>query len=165
MQIEGPGIQSLSDESWAIDNLTITALTTTSQGSVTAYGASCGPLLSAIGTPSIGEMLTVYLDALPAGTLVPGLAIGLSDATFGGAPLPLSLAPLGAPGCWLHHDAVVQVGAGMQFFGTTGQALIAVPSNPAVVGFAFYLQGWGFAPSFNAFGVATSNGGRVQVGQ
>ncbi|MCB9879247.1 MAG: hypothetical protein H6835_16750 [Planctomycetes bacterium] len=165
MRIEGPGIQSLSDESWALDNLTISTLTGVAQGSVTVYGASCGPLLSAIGAPSIGQGLTVYLDALPAGTLVPGLAIGLSDTTFGGLPLPLSLASLGAPGCWLHNDTAVQVAAAMQSFGTTAQTFIPLPSDPQVIGFVFFLQGWGFAPGFNAFGIATSNGLRVQVGQ
>jgi hypothetical protein len=65
LQVEGPGIQPLNDESWAIDNLTIRTLTVGNPGSITAYGASCGPVLSALGNPILGGTLSTFLANLP----------------------------------------------------------------------------------------------------
>ena len=165
MRIEGPGIQSLNDESWAIDNLTIRVATVAAQGSVTAYGATCGPVLSAIGVPTIGSTLTNFVEGLPVNTVLPALAIGLSDTSLAGLPLPLSLAPLGAPGCLIHHDCAIDTATPMQPFGAIAISTIPVPASQGLVGFTCFLQGWGFAPGVNALGIATSNGVRVVIGQ
>ena len=164
MQVEGPGIQGLGDESWGMDNLIIRTLNVGNPGSVIAYGTSCGPTLSVLGTPQIGATSSVLQLNLPPTTLLPGMAVGLSDLAVGAAPLPLSLAFLGAPGCFLHHDAAIDFGAGMLLQGTAATASIAIPNDPAFAGFVFFLQGWGFAPGSNALGLVFSNGVRVQVG-
>ena len=164
MQIEGPGIQGLGDESWAIDNLTIRTLNVSNPGSVNSYGSSCGPTLMVLGNPQIGATSSVLQMNMPPTTLLPGLAIGLSNVAAGLAPLPLSLAFLGAPGCFLHHDAAINFGGGMLLQGTAATASIAIPYNPAFAGFVFYLQGWCLNPASNSLGLVFSNGVRVQVG-
>lgn len=164
MQIEGPGIQSLADESWAIDELTISVATTGVAGSATAYGASCGPVLSALTTPRIGQPVPLFLSGIPAGTALPFYAVGLGDTSYASVPLPLPLAVLGAPGCFLHHDVAVEVGVGMQAFGAAATSSIAIPSLPTLVGFTFYLQGWVLAPGVNALGIVTSNGLKIVLG-
>lgn len=165
MQIEGPGIQPLYDESWALDELVITTWSTAGQGSVIVQGASCGPALSVLGTPALGQNLTVWLDSLPANTLLAALAVGLSDTAFGGLPLPLPLAALGAPGCFLHNDLAIDAAMGMQLFGTVATMPIPVPTTPGLAGFTFHLQGWALAPGVNPLAIVTSNGARVVVGQ
>lgn len=161
MQIEGPGIQPLNDESWAIDNLTIRALQLSNPGSVLAYGTSCGPTLSAFGVPTIGQGLPVFATDLPASTLFAGLAFGLTN----GAPFPLALDFLGAPGCSMLHDASITTGLSMLVQLPAATFTLPIPNNPPLVGFTLFLQAWSFAPGVNALGVVTSNGLRVQIGQ
>lgn len=161
MQIEGPGIQPLADESWALDNLTIRTLTVASPGAITAYGASCGPVLSALGNPIVGGTLSTFLANLPANCGAAGLAWGLNA----GAPLPLSLAFLHAPGCFAHHDAAVSAGTPMLVQLPVATATAAIPNLPAAVGLTFFLQSWALAPTANPLGLLTSNGLQVQIGQ
>ena len=68
-QIEGPGIQPLSDESWAMDNLRI-HVAGAGQGSTTTFGTSCGPVLGASGVPGLGRPLDLVATNLPAGMSV-----------------------------------------------------------------------------------------------
>jgi hypothetical protein len=164
LQITGPGIQPLGDESWAIDNLVVDVFSSAAQGSAIAYGASCGPSLSVLGTPRVGQPIPLLVQNLSAGTVLPALAIGLSDVALGAVPLPLPLDFLGAPGCWLHHDAIVNVGVLLLLQANAATGAVAIPNDPAYVGFRFFLQAWGFAPGVNALGITTSNGIRVQLG-
>lgn len=159
-QIEGPGIQPLGDESWAMDNLRIRTRSTSTAGSLSPYGASCGPQLSVQGAPSIGQTLLAFLPGLPNGTIAAGLALGLSAS----APFPLPLAPLGAPGCFAHHDAAGTLGLAMTLFGDTATLPFPIPNNGSLVGFVFFMQGWGVAIGVNPLGIVTSNGVRVQLG-
>jgi hypothetical protein len=160
LQIEGPGIQSLGDESWAIDNLTIRALQASNPGSVLAYGTSCGPTLSAFGVPAIGQSLPIFAGNLPASTLVAGLAFGLTNA----APFPLALDFLGAPGCFMLHDASLATGLSMLVQLPAATFTLPIPNNPPLVGAVLFLQSWAFAPGVNDLGIVTSNGLRVQIG-
>jgi hypothetical protein len=161
MRIEGEGIQSLNDESWALDNLTIRALTTANPGTVVAYGQGCGPSLSVFGTPRIGTTMPIHGANLPAGSVAAGFAIGLSD--FGGNPV--SLAPLGAPGCFALHDAAVSAGVAMLVQSTAADFVWPIPMLPSAVGLQAYLQAWVVAPNTNALNVVTTNGLRVTFGQ
>lgn len=161
LQMEGPGIQPLGDESWGLDNLTIRALQVGNPGSVTAYGASCGPVLSALGNPLIGTSLSTFLTNLPANAVLAGLAWGLNST----APSPLPLDFLGATGCFAHHDAAVSVGTPMLVQLPAATASAPIPFVPAAVGVAFYLQSWAVVPGANPLGLLTSNGLRVQIGQ
>ena len=161
LQIEGPGIQSLSDESWGIDNLTIRTLQVSNPGSITSYGISCGPVLSALGNPLAGATLSTFVSNLPSTAVLAGLAWGLSNA----APLPLSLDSLGATGCFAHHDAAINMGSPMLVQLPAATASAPIPNQASVVGVTFFLQSWAFVPGANALGLLTSNGLRVQLGQ
>lgn len=164
MQIEGPGIQPLNDESWAIDNLTITVFTLTTPGSATAYGTSCGPGLSVFGVPTVGLPMPVFEQDLPAGTLLTGLGIGLSDTIAGATPLPYMLDPIGGTGCFVLHDAVIATEWPLLLQGNAGTATLTVPTGFAAPGLTFYLQSWGYAPGSNPLGLVFSNGVRVVMG-
>ncbi|MBX3463416.1 MAG: hypothetical protein KF830_09605 [Planctomycetes bacterium] len=155
LRIEGPGIQPLNDESWAIDNLTITAFTVADPGSATVYGASCGPSLSAFGLPVVAQALPLFVQDLPPGTLWAGLAIGLSDAT----PVPLD--GVGAPGCWLWHDLAITLDWGLQLQSTAATGSLTVAAPYGYPGLTFFLQAWGLAPASNALGIVSSNGLRI----
>jgi hypothetical protein len=164
-EIEGPGIQGLGDESWAIDNLRISVATVINPGSATAYGTSCGPLLSATSAPRIGRPLPLLLLNLPASSALACLAAGWSDVSCSAGPLPLSLAPHGMPGCWLLQDLALATSLPMNLYPGAAGATIAIPANAAYSGVRLFLQSWVLAPGSNALGIVFSNGLRVQVGQ
>lgn len=161
MRIEGGGIQSLTDESWALDNLTIRALTATNPGTVIAYGQGCGPTLSVFGSPRIGTTMPIHGANLPTGSVAAGFAIGTTDF----ANSPVSLASLGAPGCFALHDASISAGVPMAVVSTAADFTWQIPYLPAAVGLQAYLQAWVVAPNVNALNVVTSNGLRVTFGQ
>lgn len=161
MRIEGGGIQQLSDESWALDNLTIRALNATNPGTVIAYGQGCGPTLSVFGSPRIGTTMPIHGANLPAGAVAAGFAIGTTDL----ANNPLSLAGLGAPGCVALHDASISAGVPMAVVSTAADFTWQIPYLPAAVGLQAYLQAWVVAPNVNALNVVTTNGLRVTFGQ
>ncbi|MBL8748568.1 MAG: hypothetical protein JNK78_05365 [Planctomycetes bacterium] len=162
MVIEGPGIQPLSDESWAIDNLTISTFSSASVGSATAYGTSCGPSLSVFGTPTTSQPLSLFVGDLPGNTVLTGYMIGLSDQSVNGMPLPLSLDPYGALGCVLLQDAAITLVMPLLLQGTAGTAALPVPG--AMAGLTFFLQAWGLAAGVNPADRVFSNGVRIVLG-
>jgi hypothetical protein len=76
--------------------------------SFVSLGAGCPgsngtPILSSSQRPVIGKLLSIDVTQLPLpqpANLVL-LVLGFSDTVSGGAPLPISLSPLGMPGCTL----------------------------------------------------------------
>ncbi len=162
MVIEGPGIQPLSDESWAIDNLKIAVFSSATVGSAMAYGASCGPSLSVFGTPAASQPLSLFVGNLPANTVLTGYMIGLSDQSVNGMPLPLSLDPYGVTGCVLLQDAAISLVMPLLLQGTAGTAALPVPGG--TVGLTFFLQAWGLAAGVNPADRVFSNGVRVVLG-
>lgn len=164
MTMEGPGIQPLNDESWAIDNLRV-HLGTGVVGSVAAYGTGCGPVLGATSVPSLGQNLGLTIGNLPANTVLAFGAVGLSLQQFGTLVLPLPLANYGMPGCWLLQDASEASALPFVLSPSGANAVIAVPGAPAFVGLQFYAQGWAIVPGSNALGVVFSNGLRLRIGQ
>lgn len=163
--IEGPGIQPLNDESWAIDELTVTIDTVTNPGYALAYGTSCGPVLAATVAPRIGRAMPLLVTGMPSTSLMAGCAFGLSNTNFGGTPLPLSLTPLGMPGCWLLQDMAISDAVRLTLFGSTAAAItIPVPGAAQYAGMRAFFQVWALAPGVNATGAVFSNGLDVQIG-
>ncbi|MFM1871470.1 MAG: hypothetical protein RL398_892 [Planctomycetota bacterium] len=162
--IEGPGIQPLYDESWALDNLRI-HLGNGSVGWTAPYGTGCGPVLNATSIPSLSQPLNLAMTALPANTVFSFLSVGLSIAQFGSFVLPLPLDNYGMPGCWLLQDASENSALPMVTAPLVANASIPIPAAAAFVGVQFYMQGWVIAPGTNAMGIRFSNGLRARIGQ
>lgn len=163
--IEGPGIQPLNDESWAIDNLRVSVDTVATPGYALAYGTSCGPVLAATVAPYVGRQLPLLVTNMPPTSVMAACAFGLSRTTYNGQALPLSLAPLGMPGCWLLQD--LHIGDAMQLtmYGNTAAAIwIPVPGQARYIGMRAYFQVWAISPGANAAGAVFSNGLDVQIG-
>jgi hypothetical protein len=81
------------------------------------------------------------------------LGVGLSDAAIGATPLPVDLAPYGAPGCrvytsWDVTDAFVV---------WHGERAFALPPAPSLAGLPLHWQALQPHPPTNALGLATSN--------
>jgi len=163
LTMEGPGIQPLADESWAIDNLRI-HVGDGILGSAASYGTGCGPVLGATSLPAIGQSLGLQLTALPANTALAFAAVGLSLQQFGGLVLPLPLDGYGIPGCWLLQDASEASALPFLLSAQGAAAGIAIPSGAGFVGVQFYVQGWVVVPGSNAVGVLFSNGLRLRIG-
>lgn len=161
--MEGPGIQGLNDESWAIDNLRV-HVSPSLLGSTAAYGTSCGPTLQAGGIPSLGQTLPLSLTNLPTNTVLAFGGFGVSSALFGSFVLPYPLDAYGMPGCWLLQDLAMATTYPFTISGTAATAGLSVPNDPSYVGVQFYGQGWIVAPGANARNLQFSNGLRIRIG-
>lgn len=161
--IEGQGIQSLNDESWAMDRLRVD-VDSLGSGSVGAYGTSCGPVLSAASAPRIGQTFALTLDNEPPGTVASNLAIGFSDQTLGAFTLPLPLDFLGFTGCVLLNDLAFDGALSMVRVPLPARLGLPLPGDPSLVGLVFFAQGWSIAPGVNPGNAVFSGGLRVVIG-
>jgi hypothetical protein len=98
------------------------------------------------GTPTTATTFTLLATAAPANTPL-ALVFGTSETTFGALPLPLDLAPLGAPGCWLRTDVAHSFAATSDAAGAA-QFGLAIPDNPTLRGLRLHFQ-W-LAPAVGA---------------
>ena len=162
-EVEGPGIQPLADESWAIDAQRV-RVASSNRATTAAYGTTCGPALQASSRPLIGQTLALSLTSLPTSTLFAFEAFGLSSSMVGGSVLPMPLDAHGMPGCWLLQDNSLMLTQPVALSGTTGSVAIPIPNAAGFVGLQMFTQGWAIAPGVNGPGVVTSNGLRIRVG-
>lgn len=131
------------------------------------YGAGCGTPTLAV-TPNTRPRLGMNFDCTVQG--VPGalhfMMVGLGDSSFGGAPLPLNLAPLGAPSCNLYQDAAITTSAAINLTAppATYVSSTSLPNLPAFVGFVFYLQPLAVDVTIVPLGIFTGNAVRATVG-
>lgn len=86
------------------------------------------------------------------------LVIGLSNTTFNGSPLPMSLASAGAPGSTLYVslDGLIPVTTD-----ASGNASVALPIPPSLTG-TFWCQ-WGVVDPAGGGGLAVTKGGKLVV--
>ena len=98
---------------------------------------------------------------LPAtvGTLA---AIGFSDTTWAGVPLPIDLGALGATGCslWIAPDAI----GTLNTTATAALFPIQLPNDPAIVGGELFAQAFPLQPGANALDLLASNAVAAVVG-
>lgn len=113
--------------------------------------------------PWLGDWITVRLGSLPPAAAVVFLLTGFSTTSWAGVPLPLDLAPLGAPSCTLRVAADVAIplpaGNGEASWGT------AVPMEPALLGVELHQQPLVPDPSANAFGWVLGNAATLRIGR
>ena len=136
---------------------------------VTPGSIGCGtqpltlaPLLGDL--PRLGETFTAEISNLPSSALLTAVAIGLSDTSWSGIPLPLDLAIVGAPTCSLYNDMAVGAGflASLQSINAT--YAYQVPNLVNLAGLSLFQQAWSLAPAENAFGIVTSNNLELSLG-
>lgn len=161
--MEGPGIQPLGDESWAIDGLRV-HLSSATLGTTAPYGTSCGPVLSATSAPRIGQNFGLAVGNLPTGTVLAFAGFGLSSAQFGQFVLPYPLDAHGMPGCWLVQDMSLASAHPCVVNGANATTSLAIPNDAGFVGLQMFAQAWAVAPGVNQTGIVLSAGLRIRVG-
>jgi len=127
------------------------------------YGPGCGNpplgLLPDLAAPAIlGTTARGLLGNCP--TPIVLASMGASNAFWNSVPLPLSLAPHGAPGCHLLQSTDLG-GWWMPTWFTgpgTAELRFAVPNLPALTGIHVYAQAWGYGPGVNPANLIVSNG-------
>lgn len=133
--------------------------------SYTSYGSGCTgtfgipTIAPASGSlPRIGTTFTLQASNLPlSGPAF--LAIGFSDTVYSGAPLPLDLGVIGAPGC----NLLCAIDGLYPLTNVLGTATWSI-GIPVIPGGRFFNQVIPFDPTANPLGLTTSNGGHAVLG-
>lgn len=117
-------------------------------------GSAGVPSNQATALPQLGRTMVAVVGNLPAPEIAV-LCLGWSNTTSPFGPLPLDLAPRGAPGCLLR----VAVDSPIAALGSAGSATfgVAVPSDLAYLGVRFYAQAFVFDAAANALGATVSD--------
>ena len=132
------------------------------------FGNACSgtagpPRLALAGSsrPVLGSIVTLELAGV-ASAVSTWVALGLSDQTAGGVPLPIALSGIGMTGCVLFAsvDATVQVPI------SAGVAVLPlqVPIDPALYGAMVFATGIAVEPGANPLGVLLSNACALTIG-
>lgn len=120
------------------------------------------PRLFSDDTPQIGNTFRVRVDQATPST-VAVLALGWSNTSWNGTPLPWSLGALGAPGCAVLAEPALTnllvIGAA-----GTGNVQYTLPNQLQALGSSFYNQALVFDPVANPLGLVVSNGGHGVFG-
>jgi len=134
--------------------------------SSTSFGSGCsGPS----GTPSIAEVgggaviggeATFVLSPAPFAGL---FALGWSNASSQGVPLPWSLAQFGMPGCDLLVDPVVLM-SGVSGAAASSTLTVPIPFRFSLVGQTLFSQGISLDPNANSAWLTVSEGVGVSFG-
>lgn len=107
----------------------------------------------AVSPPTLGG--TLVMDVVDVPLDVAFMTLGLSRTLSSVGPLPIDLAPVGAPGCIARVSTDITgivFGSFMQV-----QWSLPVPNQIAFLGLPFYVQGYPLDPTANAFGVTASH--------
>jgi hypothetical protein len=144
-------------DTWELELGPLATYTTTGTG---CPGTGGTPTLQAANgsLPVAGSQFNVQVSGMPWNTPA-FMFMGTSNTSYGGAPLPFDLAPIGAPGCVLRAP-------GTYLFGVpnvlgTGLWNYSIPYLPGQV---FYNQAIIFDPAANSLGLTVSNVGEAVIG-
>lgn len=157
---QGTGTNNYPNEVWA--------LKTTAPSSAQSYGTSCkgststASLRAGTALSWIGESAPFELSMARASS--PAIfSLGLSDKTWGAAPLPFDLKVFGASSCFLYQslDALV-----VTTTDSSGKASIAlpIPNDSALSGATYFVQFLLPDAGANSFGLTTTGGVRSTIG-
>lgn len=113
-------------------------------------------------TPEIGADFEVALTY--PGADVGVMFLGRTDEFLGGSvPLPLDLAGLGMPGCFLRTDTLRADPVSFRF--NIGTWEVPIPFDPTLLGLTFFMQGAVVDPDASGLPVRLSNSQRGVIGQ
>ena len=138
-----------------------------SPNAATSFGTGCGspPLALSPTTsapPIINTTAQVDLTNIPSAVAV--MSIGWSNTFAGPFPLPLNLSFYGMPGCELLQSAEIPANPVSSTGPGAATYSLAIPNWPTLLGYELYLQGFAFAPNYNAGAVIVSNGIQWVIG-
>ncbi|MEQ1633199.1 MAG: S8 family serine peptidase [Planctomycetota bacterium] len=120
------------------------------------------PMLDSSGIWDLGRSYEMTMeDALPFGFC--GIAIGTSNQFIDTLPLPLSMAPVGAPLCSVFTN-IEQMHGGQADGNGRFQLIIQVPPSAALRGLHVYHQGVVLDPTANGLGFVSTNAIDVRLG-
>jgi len=136
--------------------------------SLAPFGAACAgsagtaSLRESSGAlPWLGDALRFAVEPVPPNAPVL-LAIGFSNATFGGVPLPAPLDALGMTGCRLFASIDASLFAIAS--GARADFPLAVPTTVAVTGLPFFAQAAILDPGANPAGIVASDALAGRIG-
>ncbi|MHC5064931.1 MAG: hypothetical protein ACYTG5_13275, partial [Planctomycetota bacterium] len=118
----------------------------TCEGVVGINGSACPDVLglplklSWEGCFSLGESIEVTMTGLSAPGAAQFIALGNDDQNWAGLPLPLDLAVIGSPGCFIFNDQdrLFDVSGNL----TGGSTQLDIPvDQPSLIGSTFFWQG------------------------
>lgn len=134
-----------------------------------AYGTGCtfcgvAPALAqaAATSPRIGSSWNLQVTGLTASVPATLVGIGFQNDTFAGLSLPLELAVLGAPGCWLRIDPALTTVLGPAT--PTASMSIVLPNDPTVVGASLFVQAFPLLTGCAASSLLATNAIEAIVG-
>jgi hypothetical protein len=105
----------------------------------------------------LGTTIQWLTTGIPAGTGFGALLLSTVRATP-----PVDLTPLGMTGCQSH--VVNPIASAFVPSGPAAQQPLAIPNNPALVGFVVVGQALTFSPPLTPLGFVTSNGMVLTLG-
>lgn len=127
-------------------------------------GAGASPVLAVVpgSSPTVGATFTLRVTGLLPATVGTLAALGFSDTTWAGVPLPIDLGTLGATGCslWISPDAI----GTLTTTATAALFPIQLPNDPAIVGGDLFAQAFPLQPGANALDLLASNAVAAVVG-
>jgi hypothetical protein len=116
------------------------------------------PGLGFSGSAVLGSTTNVVLsNALPSTLAI--LAFGFDAAQ----PFPLSLTPVGMPGCWQYFTPAVALGLTANAAGVASYPQ-AIPFQPSLAGSIIFAQYYALDALANSAGIVSTNLGRLQPG-
>jgi virginiamycin B lyase len=127
---------------------------------VQLFGAACNgslgaPQLQVAGVPRIGESVTC--DVSNTAATAAALFFGVSSTSWNGLPLPVELAVLASPGCFVHSSWDLPV-----YSGAPRAVALSVPVDIALGGGLFFLQ-WALLGDGGGPFIATTASARLTV--
>lgn len=169
----GSSFTYVMDCGWSASTARVYGSATATTGSIDgfAYGYvmkffeqtnTAVPILTGTDTPQFGNNVPCVLtQAAPNAIAI--FITGLSNTSWSGAPLPLSFAPLGAPGCSLLASFDILDWTTTNAAGR-GSIDFQTPMDFSMLGLHFYNQFAVLDPAANALGFAFTNGGAGVIG-
>jgi hypothetical protein len=138
-------------------------------GSFVSFGASCGGKFSAyahtaVGTPELGQKISYAAAASGRrGTTLAALALGNSNTYWGRTPLPLSLAFMGANGCYWRTNSLIEIYLTVSN-GSVSLNNVLIPVDKNLIGVVAYTQFLVADQGANIANLTATNGIKTTVG-
>ncbi|MFT4514212.1 MAG: arylsulfatase B [Planctomycetota bacterium] len=133
----------------------------------TTFGDGCSgggisPTLGALSSPTPGANFTLQTTGLSGSELATVGAVGFTDQTWNGVPLPVDLTAAGFTGCSLHIDPILTFVAVPT--GTSSSWTVALPNNAALIGQQLFAQAFPLLIGANPAGMLATNAVEGVVG-